>query len=401
MKITYNEFVDNGLYVAAYYLNKDIDDLDIDDLEKNINLFTDKVYEFINCAKYKKIATMAFYNSSYTQNQSNELKEKYKDKAKLESIRNQFNVLFHNVGHEEICSICNERHVKITGLDKKYVSMLSRSLMPNLTSNTFFNYSNNLQRINVCPVCIFLSMISLLNMRKEGNLIIYNSEDKEFMKELTILRQIQNERDILLDAEEINKGNTLNLQEEVLTLIKEKSRNNHIMVYVFNNSGQSQTYEDLLLTKQNIELYKKIYITGNMEEFHRLNLFRLLLDNSIAYKYMYYIANFKDERLKSSIGLLGLLEDEVSILKKEVRESIISIGKKIYDMTSKDNIKELKSISNYNAFEDYLIKCVEEYKDKSNENLLTEEQFEILMDPKNWRNVKNRMILQFILLKED
>lgn len=399
MKVTYNEFVDNGLYVASHYLKKDISSLTVDDLKNNIDLFANKVYEFMNCEKYKKIADMAFHNSCYTQAPPKDLVAKYKENAKLENIKNQFRLFFNNLGEEEVCDICNEKHIKIDKLDKKYVSALSRSLMPNLTSNTFFNYSNNLQKVNVCPVCLFLSMISLLNMRKSGNLVLYNSEDSEFMKDLTRRRQRENEKDIMWGAEEVDKGNTINLQNEVLTFIDERANNNQLIVYVVNNSGQSQTYQEHLLTEKNLELFKKVYTKGYIEDFNKLNLFRLLLNNSIADKYMYYFVNFETCSMKGPVKLFELIEEEVSVLKTEVRELIARISKEIYDMTSKDDIKKLKSISNYNAFETYLVDNAENYKEKCKKNLLTEEEFEILTNYKNWQSIRTRMRIQFILLK--
>lgn len=37
--------------------------------------------------------------------------------------------------------------------------------MPNLVANTFYNFSNNLQGLNVCPYCLVLTMYSILNCR--------------------------------------------------------------------------------------------------------------------------------------------------------------------------------------------------------------------------------------------
>ena len=402
MKVTFNEFVDNGLYVASYYLKKEIEAITVTDLKKNMNLLAEEVYKFISCDKYKKVGSMAFYNSSYTQAPSKTLTKEYGDKAKLENIKSQFELLLDNVGNEEYCSICGEKHIKIIDVNEKYIKTISRSLMPNLTSNTFFNHANNLQFVDVCPICLFLSMLSVLNMRKSGNLLMYNSEDQLFMKELTASRQKQNRADVFNDVKEENKGNTVGLQEEIRFFIDEKEwTDKAIMVYVLNNSGQSQVYKDYILTERNLKLFKKVYSNDYIGQFNELNLFRLLLNDTLKYKYINYLVDFKNEKLKCTIEFFDFMENEVSILKKDIRDIIENVCEKIYQVSKKNDISELKSVTSLSAFEELILKYVELYKEEKKENLMTKDDFEKILDYKNWKAVKNRMIFDFITLKED
>ncbi len=401
MKVTFNEFVDNGLYVAEYYLKKKFEDISIRDLENNIDLFANHVHDFISCNKYKKIADMAFHNSSYTQVINKELKDKYKENARLESIKAQFRLIFYNLGDQEVCSICGEKHVKLIGVDEKYLSAVTRSLMPNLTANTFFNHTNNLKFLDVCPICLFLSMISVLNMRKSGNLVLFNSEDADFMKELTANRQAQNERDIFNESLEENKGNTVTVQDQIRFFISEKEwTDKSITIYEINNSGQSQTYQDYILTESNIRVFKKVCSEGFLNEFNRLNLFKLLIRDTLKYDYLKYLADFRNEKLKCEIDFFEFIDKEVSVLKQDLRDTIKNFCEKIYKVSKKNDINELKSVIDLRAFEELILKYIELYKDVKSEDLITEDEFEMFMDYRNWIHIKNRMIFNFIALKE-
>ncbi|MCG8541120.1 MAG: hypothetical protein MJA82_14480 [Clostridia bacterium] len=401
MNITFNEFVDNGLYVASYHLGKDIHEITLEDLEKNIELFSDKVYSFIECGRYKKIANMGFQNSCYTQGPNKGLIERYGKKAKLENIKSKFRLLFRNLGDEECCSICGKYNIKITGTDKEYIGMISRSLMPNLTSNTFFNCSNNLQFLDVCPICLFLSMISILNIRKSGNLLIYNSEDKEFMRHLTIYRQKENKQEIAIKAQEENNGNTIDLEEEIIHFLDcQIWTNKDIYIYIVNNSGQNQVYEDYIITEKNIKLFKKLIKNNYIDEFSNLNLFRFLLADTLKYKYLTYLIDLENEELRCSVDLFELIDRDISLLSKEIIRIIRDICYEIYSIGHENRIQELKLISSFSSLERLINKYVNSCKTLKDKNLIIKEKSQKLLNDKNWRSIKNRMIAHFIILKE-
>lgn len=47
MNRTYNTFVDNGLFVLTYYLNKSIEDITEKDIVDNINMMSEKLEDFL------------------------------------------------------------------------------------------------------------------------------------------------------------------------------------------------------------------------------------------------------------------------------------------------------------------------------------------------------------------
>lgn len=182
MERTYNVFVDNGLYVLAYYLEKNyISDISEEEVVNSIDMICEKIKEFTDCSQYSNLKSMCFPNSLLTQPNSKEkLNERLKSISKLEG--------------KEYCSCCGKYKANIRN------ESLHRSYIPNAPANTFYNFSNNLQGINICSTCMILTMYSILNARVNGLVTLYNSESDEFMRSMTY--KMQNE---LIDLE-INKS---------------------------------------------------------------------------------------------------------------------------------------------------------------------------------------------------
>lgn len=67
MNRTYNTFVDNGLFVLTYYLNKSIEDITEKDIVDNINMMSEKLEDFFSCEKYSNLRSMTCQNSYMTQ----------------------------------------------------------------------------------------------------------------------------------------------------------------------------------------------------------------------------------------------------------------------------------------------------------------------------------------------
>lgn len=223
MDRSYNVFVDNGLYVLAYYLNKDINDITYQDIENSIDLMSDKIEEFVSCEKYSNLKSMCFSNSTLTQPKGKvTLNEKLKG-----FVKNQ---------GDEYCSLCGQYKAKVKIEDKEY--NIGRSYMPNLVANTFYNFSNNLQGLNVCPYCLVLTMYSILNCRVSRYAFLYNSTSSEFMEDYTFHIQKENLTDVELGAKkEKEKYSIVKLLESLVC--KYNLFNGDIEQYMFNNSGQS------------------------------------------------------------------------------------------------------------------------------------------------------------------
>ncbi|ELC8384971.1 hypothetical protein VOH99_000990 [Clostridium perfringens] len=67
MERTYNTFVDNGLFVLAYYLEKNIDEVTIEDILNSVDLMEKEIKSTLSCEKYSSMAFSSFQNSQYTQ----------------------------------------------------------------------------------------------------------------------------------------------------------------------------------------------------------------------------------------------------------------------------------------------------------------------------------------------
>ena len=181
MNRSYNVFVDNGLYVLAYYLGKSIDEITYSDIENSIDTMTEEIQNFVSCDKYSNLKSMCFSNSILTQPNS-----------KI-TLNEKLNGFINNKG-TEYCSICGEYTAKVKINDADY--NIGRSYIPNLVANTFYNFSNNLQGINVCSYCLVLTMYSILNCRVNKYAYLYNSTSDYFMEDYTYEMQQENITDI-------------------------------------------------------------------------------------------------------------------------------------------------------------------------------------------------------------
>ncbi|MBU3174305.1 hypothetical protein [Clostridium estertheticum] len=391
MDRTYNVYIDNGLFVVANLLNIKIENITIENLKENTGLFADKIYEFITCNKYSQIGGMSFFNSAYSQ-------PAFRNNRK-EKIKEQYDIIMSNTGEDEYCCLCGKKHIKYNK-DKEYIKKLNRAFIINGVADSFYNHSNNLQTINVCPSCILLGMLSTLNMRKSGYIVLYNSESDDFMYDLTNERQIQNLNDIVSDLKFDDKAkNTVNLQDEILHFILEKTiHKNNLKVYKFSN-GKTEFYDEKFLKTSDLELFNDIYVEDLLHEFNEYYLFNNLLQGNLKYIYTSKLIDFKKDELKCSKELIKFLEGRLNRLSKELNEIIKKISEGISDINNKDCLLELKSVSSYNKFIELILRWVEIYKNKQEKDLITSEEFDLLTNRMKYVSIKNKMIFELILNK--
>lgn len=386
---TFNVFVDNGLFVVANLLNKKIEDVTMADLKDNTGLFSERIYEFINSNKYKRIGGMSFHNSAFDQ-------PKYKNN-RMEKIKEQFNVIMNNVGEDEYCCICGKRHIKFDQ-SKDFLTKLNRAFIINCVADTFYNHSNNLQTINICPSCILLGMMSTLNMRKSGYIVLFNSEDNDFMYDLTKRRQKENLEDIFSNIK-VKNDNTLELQKEILSLIVEKKENNNLKVYKINN-GKGEFYTEEFLNTKYLQLFYEIYIEDLIHEFNETGLFYNMLKGNLNRVYLYKLIDFEKFKINCSAELLILLERGLNDLDKALNELIQNMCKKLSELGYKDCLIQLKSVLNYNKFVELILKWQETYKIQKKENLLqNQDEFDVITNRKNYYSIKNKIMFELILNK--
>jgi len=421
MDRTYNVFVDNGLYVLGYYLEKDIKDITIDDIKNSTEIFIKKFIEYENCNYYNKNIDMGFHNSSYTQKtkklKNNDINfefiknnnSKYhtnKDndfvlEDKYSIVKYQFKTILNNIGEDEYCTVCGQKHIR-TDLDKDYISAATRSLMPRLHSNTFINYINNLQRINICPICLYLSMISLFNFTKANSFIVlYNSDNDEFMEDITYDKQIEVTQNLAIQAKENKeKIDNISYTENIIESIINKGKlyDGYIQTVSFYNGGKDEDYSEGIISNKDLKFIKNLMGKSLLSEFKKEGLFEDLINEQIQENYISCVFDFNKEKLRVSKELFIEIEEVYSKLGGKL-ELIKDICNKIYNNNDKDEIQQLKNINNLTQFQELLLNWNEMYKNKKNINLFNKiEEFQGLCDYKDFKTVKNTMLMQFMLL---
>ena len=382
MNRSYNVFVDNGLYVLAYYLGKSIDEITYSDIENSIDTMTEEIQNFVSCDKYSNLKSMCFSNSILTQPNS-----------KI-TLNEKLNGFINNKG-TEYCSICGEYTAKVKINDADY--NIGRSYIPNLVANTFYNFSNNLQGINVCSYCLVLTMYSILNCRVNKYAYLYNSTSDDFMEDYTYEMQQENITDIEAQSKkEKHKGSKIKLLEELIS--KNKVYDGHIEQYTFNNSGQSQDIEINNIRNKDIKLLVKLQNKGLLTEFKMMNLVDNILNNTLSTNYIYKVYDLEKKEKLASNDLIDFLNKEVNMLK----QSQIDIVKKATEKLNRSKLdtnkiyKDLKLIRNFSAFDDFLIDLNEKYSDSTEEKLFDTDEYLKLSDIRSFKQIKNLILIALI-----
>ncbi|XZM34578.1 hypothetical protein ACSXAY_05860 [Clostridium perfringens] len=379
MERTYNTFVDNGLFVLAYYLEKNIDEVTIEDILNSVDLMEKEIKNTLSCEKYSSMAFSSFQNSQYTQ-------------AK-KKVKEQFQLILNNLGDEEYCSVCGKKHIK-SHEDLKYKKALSRCLSPTLSTNTFFNYSNNLKQLNICPICIYLSMLSFLNTRPLiGLCLLMNSDDDEFMYYITKKINEEREGNIRLNAKKDKANKEINVYKLKKEFIKdiifnENTYDGYIEATIYLNTAQNESMQQELLTKRDMEFLRMLNKKSLLSQFDEKGLFFYILNGHLRNDYLSCV--FNKDGLKVSMELFQLIEEEYNKVGKNIIELIKRICKKVFESTETKEIADLKMIQTQSDFEELLVKWR-----GSIDNLMTLEEFEMLTDYKNYRRNKNRMLIEF------
>lgn len=337
LKRTYNPFVDNGLFAAEYYLEKDYKDITIMDIENNISYLSSKLAELIEEKEfYKKIVYSTHMNSSYTQ--------PLRQKSREEMIAKQFEEIIDNVGKDKHCIYCGEKQV-----NKDFI--IDRKFVPGIVSNTFFNSANNLQTVDICPVCIFFSMLSLLNIQKIGLPALYVSDSDLLMRKVT---------------EHIQKNAALDVNELIVEGKERYRKFAEIALYEvpidevgyvtkvsFQNAGQVINHSEETLTKEKISLIRRLGKESLLEEFLDFGLMRRLINDNLLISKL-----LSDNVLYLSAKLYQILEE--SELKEKEKQVVAYATKKLMRLESIENlIKEFKLINSRTKFIDYVMKFSE------------------------------------------
>ena len=390
MDRTYNVFVDNGLFVLANYLDKEIKDITIADTINSTSHFAqlfDKAYQ---SEKYRKVAFASFQNSAYTQTPTKE------EKTKENKVLKQYNQILDNLGDGDACTICGKDTV--VNYDKDLISAISKSIIPRLSSNTFFNFSNNLKKLNVCPTCLYLGMLSFFNISViGGQCVLFNSDDDEYIYDYTYVHDIEFNRDIIAEVKKDKEKYSQVIEQQIMNLINNnKIYDGYINMTIFYNSSQGESFNNDILTKKDLRFLKELQSVSMLSEFRQQGLFYHLLKNNLQKNYLSYVFDLKENKLKISKELFELIEKRYNRLKKDKLELIKRVSKQVYNNISKDITKDIKGIDKSGQFEKMVMTWIEEIP-----NLMTTEEFDSLCETMEFSKVKNRMYVELINLKNE
>lgn len=379
MERTYDIFADNGLFILSYYLEKDVEDITYEDIYSSVELMSRKVEEFVECEKYSNLKSMFLFNSAVS---NPSLKD-----IKLEDVLKGF---LDQKG-EDYCMICGQNHANLS------INLKGRSYLPNRPGGTYFNFSNNLHNINVCPYCLLLTTYSVMNCRVDNYVYLYNSSDDEFMIEYTAQRQEENQQDILLKAGK-SKQNKNRLETLIEMLNYNISFDSQVEIYRFNNGKTEDIADSEKIYSKNIKLLRKMRNKALLNEFNSLGLTWMIVDNRLSSKYLNYIYDFEKNELKCTKELYNFLNMEVNMLDNNTIDLIDRITKDI--VNSGLNVRKIrnsmKAVNNIKSFDSTLMQIQEMYYEKTDKPLFNKNEYNELTNIRKYNSVKNMIIIDLI-----
>lgn len=387
MKRTYNVLVDNGLFVLAYHLEKDIEDITKEDVFNNSDVMAEKIFEMLNCEKYANMKSMRFPNSALINPAF---------KSDRLGIFKQHMDEFKNEG-TDTCAICGEKHANIE------LDIRGRSYFPNIVGDNFVNFGNNHKGVNICSTCLLLSIYSVMNTRVNVNLYLFNSNDDDFMMEYTYKRQDEVIQDIINKAEKEKKTETA---IDVLIDLVENSKiyEEYIEIYRFNNDNKSDRISDSEnVYKKQVQLINKMQNKNLLSEFRMLRLSELLLNNNMK-NFLNRIYDFnkgcmrdievsKKETKQCSKELFDFMKGEILNMDKSMMDLIKRIAENI---NKKGNVRNvigtLKGVTTLNDFKDFIMDNIED----EDGSIITSEEYMKLTNRFKWKDIKNLLLIEIL-----
>ena len=387
MKRTYNTLIDNGLFVLAYHLEKDIEDITKEDVFNSSDMMAEKIFEMLNCEKYANMKSMRFPNSALINPAF---------KSDRLGIFKQHMDEFKNEG-TDTCVICGEKHANIE------LDIRGRSYFPNIAGDNFVNFGNNHKGVNICSTCLLLSIYSVMNTRVNGTLYLFNSNDDDFMMEYTYKRQDEVIQDIINKVEKEKKTETA---IDVLIDLVENSKiyEEYIEIYRFNNDNKSDRISDSEnVYKKQVQLINKMQNKNLLSEFRMLRLSGLLLNNNMK-NFLNRIYDFnkgcmrdievsKKETKQCSKELFDFMKGEILNMDKSMMDLIKRIAENI---NKKGNVRNvigtLKGVTTLNDFKDFIMDNIED----EDGSIITSEEYMKLTNRFKWKDIKNLLLIEIL-----
>ena len=387
MKRTYNTLIDNGLFVLAYHLEKDIEDITKEDVFNSSDMMAEKIFEMLNCEKYANMKSMRFPNSALINPAF---------KSDRLGIFKQHMDEFKNEG-TDTCAICGEKHANIE------LDIRGRSYFPNIVGDNFVNFGNNHKGVNICPTCLLLSIYSVMNTRVNVNLYLFNSNDDDFMMEYTCKKQNEVIQDVRYKVGKEKKTETaINVLVELVE--SSKTYEEYIEIYRFNNDNKSDRISDSEnVYKKQVQLIKKMQNKNLLSDFKMVGLSRLLLDNNIR-NFLSWIYDFnkgcmrdikvsKKETKQCSKELFDFMKGEILNMDKSMMDLIKRIAENI---NKKGNVRNvigtLKGVTTLNDFKDFIMDNIED----EDGSIITSEEYMKLTNRFKWKDIKNLLLIEIL-----
>lgn len=351
MERTYNEFVDNGLYVLAYYLDKKIEDIDLSDIIGSKEEFSEQILDLLllEDSYFKKVAYHSHMNSPFTQIFVSKSLTREKQ---LEMIKERFNYLLDNIGSDKHCLLCGKKQVNVH-------LEINRTYMPGLVSDTFYNSANNLRTVDICPVCAYLSMLSLLNIQLINNTpVLYVSDSHRFMKRYTENMQSKVTMRSLMNIKEKGGNNGMYFIQSITNIFSQENqlRDGHYISQIIFRNGQHVHYEKFRLDTEQMVFVRNIVNQHLINEFLNFGLLNSLLNST-------YLINRLLKRdgsceLRCDPNLYREVEGfELNEKEKELIKRAARVLKENLDKTKIE--QEFKRISRRKEFMDFILEYSE------------------------------------------
>ena len=387
MKRTYNTLIDNGLFVLAYHLEKDIEDITKEDVFNSSDVMAEKIFEMLNCEKYANMKSMRFPNSALINPAF---------KSDRLGIFKQHMDEFKNEG-TDTCVICGEKHANIE------LDIRGRSYFPNIVGDNFVNFGNNHKGVNICSTCLLLSIYSVMNTRVNVNLYLFNSNDDDFMMEYTCKKQNEVIQDVRYKVGKEKKTETaINVLVELVE--SSKTYEEYIEIYRFNNDNKSDRINDSEnVYKKQVQLINKMQNKNLLSEFRMLGLSRLLLDNNMK-NFLNRIYDFnkgcmrdievsKKGTKQCSKELFDFMKGEILNMDKSIMDLIKRIAENIKKKGNVRNvIGTLKGVTTLNDFKDFIMDNIED----EDGSIITSEEYMKLTNRFKWKDIKNLLLIEIL-----
>ena len=420
LQITGNPFIDAGIFALKTKLNKEINEITLEDIENELKNISKLYLE----DGWNKNMYSIFPNSSLV---NNAIKGNRSDKY-FEDFKNDL-VNIQDAKEEGSCIGCGRRDA---------IEVFGKSAIPLTGSGSlknYFSFAND--GADYCPLCAILIQFSPLLMYACGGKFILMHSDSELVMELEAKKTIMNlNNQISLNNYTgcSNEGITrpVNAIFEIIMGVISLSdfwenKNPSLNFYYFTNYNQGPELEIYTLPmgvfnfladipsedESNWKFILKMgyqYVKWNKEEtFDKDNskyyyknkpntIYNNLLVNKSILKYFY---NFKHKKTYCSWKLVNAYMREIRKMDEKRIDAIKTVGDKLSDYIeindSKKTLSSLENASTYNNFRNVLRKIFKNKIKKDNELLFTFEDYVVNLFPEGnltWKETQDLLLFR-------